>query len=344
MKLSLKLFSLLAAVAMLAPVVGMAQESEDKILIVGQDGQEIQGDAFIVEVDPQDAVRSTFKAKDGKLIVIGKDGKKREIDVSDAQSIVVSQGVKSLMNDDGEKSVTVQGKAIIVGPNGERQEFDLAGPMKSFNLDGFMNMPKNGKLLLGNKGANKFEFFGQNDGSSPQILRLRRGSASKHMIGVFCEEIGDDLRSHLDLEDGVGLIVVDASKDLPADKAGIKKHDILVYADQSELTSIDDLVKAVSKAADKDKAISFGVIRRGKEMSFDIKPVRRPEVENDAVFDFEMSQLGPGIFVEGEAIGGDVEAEIKRMKEEMRKTMEEMKRLQKQMRKRFENEDDDFDI
>src|SRR4051812_28528861 len=47
-------------------------------------------------------------------------------------------------------------------------------------------------------------------------------------IGVMGAPMDESLRKHFDLEDGQGILVGDVMQGSPADKAGIKKNDILL--------------------------------------------------------------------------------------------------------------------
>ena len=89
--------------------------------------QSRQGD----ELKPQDAgAPDAVRAPNGKIVVVGPDGKKRELDTSNSAGIILKQSVQSVM-ENGEKQTRVQGKAVVIGPDGKRTEFDLAEPLET---------------------------------------------------------------------------------------------------------------------------------------------------------------------------------------------------------------------
>ncbi|MEM9410862.1 MAG: PDZ domain-containing protein, partial [Planctomycetota bacterium] len=253
------------------------QDDEDVIVIVDEDGREMK--EKIIKMQRADGGDGAgIMAQDGKIVIVDRDGTKREINVDGAQSIVVNSSVESV-TENGETKRVVGGKAIIIGPDGERQEIDLG---EGVDVD------------LG-QGFAKFKVFG--DGLAPGMFQFREGpvfeggdglprsfsfannAAGKYMIGVNCKKVSDELRAHLDLADGVGLVVLAApGEETPAAGAGILQHDILVYADQEELAEVNDLVEAVQAAGKEDRELSLTMIRKGKELGVELKPIERKSV------------------------------------------------------------------
>ncbi len=314
----------LAFLILAGPLFG--QQNQNEVEIINQDGENVKTRVIAVQnVDNGDEAGITVKNEDGKITIIEADGTKREIDVSGAQSIIVNQSVKSIMKD-GEKETQTFGKAIIIGPDGERQEIELGGPIEGqWNLDADQ---------LGLRGR------------LPGMLRLQRNDVSKYMIGVNCTPVADAIRAQLKLESGVGLVVDHVGTDTPAAAAGLELHDILMFADDKQLTEISDLVAAVQNAGKENNKMSLTVIREGKEVGIDVSPVERPESEQMPIpgylkvfpqlkgdqFDLQMRQLGPGVI-----IGQDMTREnLNEVQEKMAKQLEElqaeMQRMQKMMR------------
>ena len=295
-----------------------AQDVENDIEIINSDGERVNARVIAVAQDDDEDRQITVEQEDGKITIIDADGNKREIDVSDAQSIVVSQGVKSIIKD-GEKQTETVGKAIIIGPDGVRQEIELGGPV-------------------------------QGQWRQPGMMRLQWEEANNYMIGVNCSPISESLTAQLDLETGTGLVVESVSGDSPAEKAGLEKHDILMFADDARLAEISDLVKAVQRAGKEEAEISLTVIRRGKEIGIDVSPVERPAgeqmilpdgfrgrldllpgFEGNAPFDFQFKQMGPGVILGPDFNRDDFH---KRMQEQMKEMQEEIEQMQRMMRER----------
>jgi len=87
--------------------------------------------------------------------------------------------------------------------------------------------------------------------------------APKPWLGVQPEELPDELRAQLDLADGEGLLVTDVVTGSPAEKAGLKKNDILTKIDGKAVKGEESLAKFMSTAkAGQDATLT--VLRKSK--------------------------------------------------------------------------------
>ncbi|MFO1522238.1 MAG: PDZ domain-containing protein [Kiritimatiellia bacterium] len=93
-------------------------------------------------------------------------------------------------------------------------------------------------------------------------------------LGVSVERVSDDLRAHVAVEKGVGLIVRDVPKDSPAEKAGLKVNDILTRLDDQILVTEDQLRALVATKADGD-VVTLKGLRQGKDFSVQPKLVTK---------------------------------------------------------------------
>lgn len=312
----------------------MAQEKNVELEIVDQDGRRVDV-RVLNQGEPQEG-ENDAQATRGKILIIDEDGQQREIDVSGAQSIVVNRSVSSIIQD-GEEEKQVSGKAIIIGPDGQRQEYDLGGD------------------LFGDDGVAKFQWAPlQGDlWGMPGKLRIQRfGGDSKFAIGVHCKAVDDTLRAHVDLEDGVGLVVTNEPvADSPAAKAGIQKHDILMYAEQTQLSSTSDLVAAVQAAGADQQPLSITLLRRGKEIGVNVTPVERKDL-GDGVgglfqpgfdFDVHLEEFGPGLII-GDDKDVMIEDLMKRMEDldaQFQQRMDDFKLLRDELNHALEKRADD---
>lgn len=97
-----------------------------------------------------------------------------------------------------------------------------------------------------------------------------------YWIGIQGGPIADPiLRTHLQLADDVGVVVMDVVPKSPADKAGLKKHDILLSVNGEPIENMLALQKAVAEG--KGKAIELKVIRVGQETTVTVTPEERPK-------------------------------------------------------------------
>jgi len=147
------------------------------------------------------------------------------------------------------------------------------------------------------------------------------------MIGAVCQPAPEMIRSQLGLGESTGLLVQQIQPGSPADTGGLKKFDVLLYADDQQLASVKDLTTAVNEVGQEEGAITFTVVRAGKEMPIEVQPAERDfaaaPMQRMPMNMFEMNDLGPGIlFGRG---GGDHEAGLERMRQMMQHQMQQMK-------------------
>lgn len=238
------------------------------------------------ELPPQEPLQVQGKS----IIVVDKDGKKTEIPIEGNGSITITQSAQET-NKDGKVERKVMGKAIIVGPDGKKQEIELDG------------------------GG-----FGLQLGGEPQAIPLpgfmpATAQISKYFIGVHCEPVDELTREELRLAEKAGLQVIEVTPDSPAQKAGLEPGDVLLYANDSELGSREQLIDAVQKAGEANDELAFSIVRDGKEEKVVVRPGERPEMPG-------MPLMPPGIAglnldIEGEGNAPDMEA-LKKQMEQMR--------------------------
>lgn len=128
-----------------------------------------------------------------------------------------------------------------------------------------------GALLLASSTA-----FADEGPNKPVASSAGRASAPV-WIGAMCMPADATLRSQLSLADGVGLIVAKIMPDSPADKAGLRIHDIVVSIDGVPTGDVVSLMAAVEKAG--EQGLKFDVIRVGKRQTITVVPAQRPQAD-----------------------------------------------------------------
>jgi C-terminal processing protease CtpA/Prc len=93
--------------------------------------------------------------------------------------------------------------------------------------------------------------------------------AARPWLGVQPEELPDELRAQLDLPEGEGLLVTDVLAGSPAEKAGLKKNDILTRIDGKAVKGEDSLAKFMSSAKAGQEA-TLTVLRKAKEQTIKV--------------------------------------------------------------------------
>jgi membrane-associated protease RseP (regulator of RpoE activity) len=98
--------------------------------------------------------------------------------------------------------------------------------------------------------------------------------APKAWVGFYPEELSDEQRSVIDVPDGAGMLVAEVIAGGPAEKAGLKKHDVLVKIDGLLVRGEAGLAALLSKA-EVGKEMTLTVLRKGKELTLKATPVER---------------------------------------------------------------------
>lgn len=117
----------------------------------------------------------------------------------------------------------------------------------------------------------------------PHIV-IQRGDNSeieRTFLGIATVPVPEEVRAHIDLAPGAGLMVMFVEPESPAAKAGLVKSDILVKLGDQLLVNHDQLSTLIHAAKAGDE-ISLDVIHAGKHATIKVtltsKPVRRQEI------------------------------------------------------------------
>jgi len=129
---------------------------------------------------------------------------------------------------------------------------------------------RNGLLLLGISCVAAALFLAT-DGTAAN--EEKKGGVSHPWIGVQLRPADEVLRAQLGLDGG--LVVDQVVPDAPADKAGLKRHDVIVAIGDGQPGAVPDVVKAVKES--EGKPLNLEVFRRGKKKTIEVTPVQRPK-------------------------------------------------------------------
>lgn len=94
-------------------------------------------------------------------------------------------------------------------------------------------------------------------------------------LGVYAEEITKDNVSRYGLRDARGVGVTEVVKDSPAEKAGLRKGDVITRFDNEAVTSVRKLNRLVSEVAP-DHKVTVGISRGGAEQDLSVAIGKRP--------------------------------------------------------------------
>ena len=303
------------------------QPEEQPAVLQNPDGKEPNQEELLGVQQESSGRQGTPYDTPGKVVVIGPDGKKLELDTSGADSVILKQTIQSI-TENGEQQMRVQGKAIMIGPDGTRTEFDLAKPLEMNQDLNDLGLPSRLdrvqrllKTLPENAEINNL--LPQHRFAMPMPWQPKRRDMGEFTIGLKCSRITEALRHHLDLNNQNGLIVDKVDENSPAAKAGVQQYDILLYADQEDLISVQNLTNVVTKAGNEGLPLSLNLLRKGKELGIEVEPIKRA-TDAQSLGRGLWSPIAPDLIIGGELELEDFDQRIQQLKEQMQKQMEEM--------------------
>ncbi|MEL6499398.1 MAG: PDZ domain-containing protein [Planctomycetota bacterium] len=157
-------------------------------------------------------------------------------------------GVHSAYIDDDEADFNSDENAVYIVHDGEIIRMDLP------------ELGAAGQAFTFGRGVGDAMAFirpGQQDGN-----RFVIDNRPKTMVGLTQSSLEDQLREHLDLEEGVGTMIISVVEGLPADEAGLREGDVLIAVDGREVTGSDVLTDELRELEPGDE-VDVTVLRKG---------------------------------------------------------------------------------
>ncbi|MDY6862484.1 MAG: DegQ family serine endoprotease [Thermodesulfobacteriota bacterium] len=247
----------------------------DEISIKLYNGEEY--DAEIVGIDKKTDI-ALIKIESEKDLPVAKLG--------DSDKLKVGEWVMAIGNPFGfSHTVTVgvvSAKGRVIG----------SGPYDDFiQTDASINPGNSGGPLIDNKGDviginTAIIASGQGIGFAIPINMAKSiinqlkegGKVTRGWLGIMVQELTPELAKALGSNLKSGALVAQVMEDTPAEKAGIKRGDILIDFDGKEIKSSSDLPKLVA-ATPVEKLARITIIRKGEEKKFYVKVGKMPEDE-----------------------------------------------------------------
>ncbi len=318
-----KLRLTLAAVALVAgsgfPFSGLSVANAQDIEFLGKNGEKVEltpkiegvpNDRSGARVDkgfpnaalnqPKLGLGNFGDLRGRTFTVTTPDGETKVITADGAQSIIINRSFSST-NDNGDRQIKQGGTAIIVDADGQQYEIDLS------QID--------------------------EDGDAAKPIEAKPIEVKKsYMIGVFCEPVSPMVRSQLNLDQGVGLTVKRVLDGSPAAEAGVKEFDILMYADDRLLSSINDLTRVVTETGSQEQSFTLTFMRGGEEIPVEVTPSQRAVTASaipgpmpllPGLGGFEMNDMGPGLIFD-HAFDDRM---MERMQNHMQQVRDQMERM-----------------
>jgi serine protease Do len=111
-----------------------------------------------------------------------------------------------------------------------------------------------------------------------------KGKVTRGWLGVTIQELTPELSQKFGLKNGKGALVGDVAKGSPAEKAGIKRGDIILEYDGRKITDVGNLRNMVSQSK-VGKEVSIIIARGGKEYTIKAVIAELPK---------DLSETAPG--------------------------------------------------
>jgi serine protease Do len=123
------------------------------------------------------------------------------------------------------------------------------------------------------------------------LPQLKKGKVVRGWLGVMIQHITPALREKLGLKSDRGALVADVTSGGPAEKAGIRRGDVIISFDGKRIREMNDLPYLVASTPI-HKKVKVIVVRAGREKTFFVKIRRMKEEERKVAAAEEKASLG----------------------------------------------------
>lgn len=111
----------------------------------------------------------------------------------------------------------------------------------------------------------------------PAAFTMFLGGGS--FLGVHAENINKDNMARYGMREARGVAITQVVKDSPAEKAGLRKDDVIVRFEGDSVTSVRKLTRLVSEVAP-DQTVKLGISRGGSEQEVAVTIAKRDDSVN----------------------------------------------------------------
>jgi len=120
---------------------------------------------------------------------------------------------------------------------------------------------------------------------------IETGTVSRGFLGVGGDPITPDIAEQVHLpKDATGVIVTDTIPDSPADKAGVKRGDVILSVNGKAIKDHDELRLIISQMSPGSK-VALGVSRDGKPLTLAVTLTQFSERPNELLDGIEVGKL-----------------------------------------------------
>jgi len=258
--------------------VKLADEREFSAKIIGRDAKT---DLALIKIDPDRALVP--------------------LPLGDSDKLEVGEWVVAIGNPFG------LGNTVTAGIVSAKYRQIGAGSYDNFiQTDASINPGNSGGPLLNTSGeviGINAAIFSQSGGSigigfaipvnmaKDLLPQLKKGKVIRGWLGVMIQKITPEIKEKLKLKDNKGALVADATASGPAEKAGIKRGDVIVSFNGKEVKETADLPYMVASTP-VGKVVTVEVIRKGERKSLQVKLGELKEEEEAPVVSEAKPRLG----------------------------------------------------
>ncbi|MGI6074920.1 MAG: DegQ family serine endoprotease [Pyramidobacter sp.] len=259
--------------------------------IVSADGRILTNNHVIADADKITVTFSDGKTKEAKVIgkdptfdiaVIKVEGKNfPTLEMGDSDKVRVGETLVAIGNTLGlglEPTVTV---GVLSARN-------RSVHVQNFNFDGFLQT--DASINPGNSGGPLLDMNGRVIGINTAIIASAQGigfaipinmakqvmndivtygKVRRGKMGVYLQPLTEEMASAFDLKSTDGALIAEVVADSPAEKAGLKRGDIITKIDGKKVENSTQLSTTVRQHMAGD-TIKLEVIRNGKTMNFSL--------------------------------------------------------------------------
>ncbi len=246
-------------------------------------------DEITVTLDDDKEHTATLIGADSKtdialIKIVRKEGNTKpfpHLNLGDSENLEVGEWVMAIGNPFGLSHTVTVGvvsalsRKIGAGPYDEFIQTDASinpgnsgGPL--INIKGDV-IGINTAIISGNSGGNVGIGFAIPINIAKTILKdlKEKGSVTRGWLGVMIQKITPELAKSFSLKVAKGALVGDVIPEGPADKAGIKRGDVIVKFNKEDIDEMETLPKIVARTSP-DSQVPVEVIRDGKRKVFNI--------------------------------------------------------------------------
>ena len=251
-----------------------------------------------------------IKLMDGTVLnakIVGKDPKTdlalikvtpgknfpRPVKLGDSDAIQVGDWVMAVGNPFGLSHtvtagiISAKGRVIGAGPYDDFLQTDAAinpgnsgGPL--FNMKGEV-IGINTAIIKGGQGIG----FAIPINLAKQLLpQLEKGKVVRGWLGVQIQDITPALAKTFKLKKKEGVLISDVLSDSPAEKAGLKRGDVITTFNGKKVKNAYDISRLVAATPPKTK-VSIEIVRNGKEKELQVTIGTMPTASKEIASSFE---------------------------------------------------------